>query len=97
MAGELRSCGMMRTCLRMACNRIPSSQVCTLDSGFLAGATVLTMMGGARSLRYRTEGLTLMCDVTLPGTSARHVHMTEVPRQQRLLVADLPLTRKVFE
>ena len=69
----------------------------TLDSGFLAGAAVLTMMGGACSLRYRIEGLTLMCDVTLPATSARHVHMTKVPRQQKVLVVDLPLTRKVFE
>ena len=77
----------------MACLRIPSAQVYTLDSGFLAGSALVAMMGGARSLLHRTEGLTLICNVTPPAMSECHVHMSKVPRQQRLLAIDLLLSK----
>ena len=66
--------------LPMACLKIPSAQMYTLDSSCLAGSALLSMMGGARSLLYRTEGLILICDVTLSALLKRHVQMTQMPR-----------------
>ena len=59
----------------MAHLKIACAQVYMLDSGCLAGSAFLTMMGGGRSLLYRTEGLILTCDVTLPAMLKRHVHI----------------------
>ena len=88
---------MMRVCLPMTCWKIANDQAYTLDSGCLVGSALLTLMGGARSLLYRTEGLILIFDVTLSAMLKRHVHMTQMPRQQSLLIGDVLLTRKIYE